>query len=97
MQPRIGRPLMWTPMLTSYPETDYRAMMQQHADGRAAGADVYAQVTCLPLKIQIHMSNPYYFRTVPAFLDLLGHPPSEFPRSTRSRSGGPRRPGRCPT
>ena len=39
-------------------------MMAQHADGRAAGADVYAQVTCLPLKVQIQMTNPYYFRTV---------------------------------
>ena len=63
IQPRIGRPLMWTPMLTSYPEPDYRSMMEQHAEGRAPGADVYAQVTCLPLKIQIHMANPYYFRT----------------------------------
>ncbi|MEO8697366.1 MAG: amidohydrolase family protein [Acidimicrobiales bacterium] len=72
IQPLIGRPLMWTPMLTSFPETDYRVMMQQHADGRARGADVYAQVTCLPLKVQIHMSNPYYFRSAPAFRDLLG-------------------------
>ncbi|TML18985.1 MAG: amidohydrolase, partial [Actinobacteria bacterium] len=72
IQPLIGRPLMWTPMLTSYPENDYRVVMEQHAEGRARGADVYAQVTCLPLKIQIQMSNPYYFRTAPAFRDLLG-------------------------
>ena len=78
LQPRIGRPLMWTPMLTSYPETDYRAMLDLHAEGRARGADVYAQVTCLPLKIQIHMSNPYYFRTAPAFRDLLGQPDAAY-------------------
>jgi N-acyl-D-aspartate/D-glutamate deacylase len=78
LQPRIGRPLMWTPMLTSYPETDYRAMLDLHAEGRAQGADVYAQVTCLPLKIQIHLSNPYYFRTAPAFRDLIGQPETAY-------------------
>jgi N-acyl-D-aspartate/D-glutamate deacylase len=71
---------MWTPMLTTYPETDYRAMMTFHAEGRASGAAVHPQVTCLPLKIQFKMDNPYYFRTVPIFLELLGHSPEEFPR-----------------
>jgi N-acyl-D-amino-acid deacylase len=80
IQPRIGRPLMWTPMLTTYPETDYKNMMAVHAEGLAAGADVHPQITCLPLKIQIRMDNPYYFRTVPIFLELLGRSPSEFPR-----------------
>ena len=80
IQPRIGRPLMWTPMLTTYPETDYRSMMAEHAAGVAAGADVYPQITCLALKIQLRMDNPYYFRTVPIFLELLGYAPSEFGR-----------------
>ena len=80
LQPRIGRPLMWTPMLSSYPEKDHRTMLAQHAEGRANGADVYAQVTCLPLKVQIQMTNPYYFRTAPMFLELTSHPVSEFPR-----------------
>ena len=35
LQPRIGRPFMWTPMLTTYPENDHRAMMDV-ARGRAA-------------------------------------------------------------
>lgn len=80
MQPRIGRPVMWTPMLTSYPEPDHRSMMAVHAAGRATGADVHPQITCLPLTIQLCMDNPYYFRTVPIFLELLGHAPSEFGR-----------------
>ncbi len=78
LQPRIGRPLMWTPMLTTYPEPDYRSMMRVHAEGLAAGADVSPQVTCLPLTIQFRMDNPYYFRTVPIFLELLGRDASEF-------------------
>ena len=80
MQPRIGRPVMWTPMLTSYPEPDHRSMMAVHAAGCATGADVHPQITCLPLTIQLCMDNPYYFRTVPIFLELLGHAPSEFGR-----------------
>ncbi len=78
IQPKIGRPLMWTPMLSTYPERDYKQMMKEHAEGRARGADVYPQITCLPLKLQFRMDNPYYFRTVPIFLELLGKPPSEF-------------------
>jgi N-acyl-D-amino-acid deacylase len=80
MQPAIGRPLMWTPMLTTYPEPDHVGVMKVHAEGRALGADVRPQVTCLPLKVQLRMDNPYYFRTVPIFLELLGRDPSEFPR-----------------
>ncbi len=83
IQPKIGRPLMWTPMLSTYPERDYKQMMKEHAEGRARGADVYPQITCLPLKLQFRMDNPYYFRTVPIFLELLGLPPSEFPRFYR--------------
>jgi N-acyl-D-amino-acid deacylase len=79
IQPAIGRPLMWTPMLTTYPEADHTGVMEVHAAGRAAGADVRPQVTCLPLKVQLRMDNPYYFRTVPIFLELLGRDPSEFP------------------
>ncbi len=86
IQPAIGRPLMWTPMLTTYPETDHRAMMAYHAEGRETGADVRPQVTCLPLKIQFKMDNPYYFRTAPIFLELLGYDPSEFPRFYADRS-----------
>ena len=80
IQPLIGRPLMWTPMLTTYPEPDHKAMMAVHAAGLATGADVHPQITCLPLTIQLRMDNPYYFRTVPIFLELLGHHPSEFAR-----------------
>ena len=58
IQPAIGRPLMWTPMLTTYPEPDHTGVMKVHAEGRAAGADVRPQVTCLPLKVQLRMDNP---------------------------------------
>ena len=70
------------------------------ARGRAgpAGADVHPQVTCLPLTIQLRMDNPYYFRTVPIFLELLGHPTRRSSRaSTATPRGGPKRPVRCPT
>jgi N-acyl-D-amino-acid deacylase len=86
IQPVIGRPLMWTPMLTTYPEPDYLAMMKIHRDGRDAGSDVRPQVTCLPLKIQLRMDNPYYFRTVPIFLELLGCDKADFPRFYRDPS-----------
>ena len=97
LQPRIGRPLMWTPMLSSYPVKDHRTMLAQHAEGRANGADVYVQVTCLPLKVQIQMTNPYYFRT--ARRSSSSSPASRCrssPATTPTRNGAPR-PARCPT
>ena len=33
MQPLIGRPCMWTPMITNFPEPDFRDAMRVHAEG----------------------------------------------------------------
>ena len=77
LQLATGRPWMWTPMITHYPEPDYREAMRTHAAGRARGADVWAQVSCRPVSIQIQLANPYLFRTCPSFHALHDVPDAE--------------------
>jgi N-acyl-D-aspartate/D-glutamate deacylase len=70
MQPLIGRPCMWTPMITNFPEADYRDAMRVHAEGRATGADVYAQVSPRPLGARMTLAHPYMFRPTPSFQQI---------------------------
>jgi N-acyl-D-aspartate/D-glutamate deacylase len=69
LQQRVGRPFMWTPLITSYPEDDYREAMRVHAAGRATGADVHAQVSCRPVSLQLRLANPYLFGTCPSIIE----------------------------
>ena len=77
MQREVGRPWMWTPLYTNLPEADYRDALAVHAEGRAAGADVWVQATCRPLAVQITLANPYMFRPSPSFRELEGRPEEE--------------------
>ncbi len=70
MQPLIGRPCMWTPKITNFPEPDYRDAMRVHAEGRATGADVYAQVSPRPLGARMTLAHPYMFRPTPSFQQI---------------------------
>ena len=70
MQPLIGRPCMWTPMITNFPEPDFRDAMRVHAEGRATGADVYAQVSPRPLGARMTLAHPYMFRPTPSFQQI---------------------------
>jgi N-acyl-D-amino-acid deacylase len=70
LQPRIGRPCMWTPMITNFPEPDYRDAMRAHAEGRATGANVYAQVSPRPLGARMTLAHPYMFRPTPSFQQI---------------------------
>ena len=70
MQPRIGRPCMWTPMITNFPEPDFRDAMRVHAEGRATGADVSAQVSPRPLGARMTLAHPYMFRPTPSFQQI---------------------------
>jgi N-acyl-D-aspartate/D-glutamate deacylase len=70
LQPKIGRPCMWTPMITNFPEADFHVAMRAHAEGRATGADVYAQVSPRPLGARMTLARPYLFRPAPSFQQI---------------------------
>ena len=53
----------------------YRAKLAAHAQGRAQGADVWAQVTCRPIRQLVTLRDPAPFSTVPAFAEVLAIAP----------------------
>ena len=70
----------------------YRDKLVLHAEGRAAGADVWVQVTCRPILQELAMIEPTAFYSVPAFPPFVAEP-LERPctRSTRIPRGDSRR------
>ncbi|NUU26008.1 MAG: amidohydrolase family protein [Streptomycetaceae bacterium] len=77
-QRTLGRPLTWTSILT-YPEgtasrAPYRTKLADHLQGRRAGADVWAQVTCRPITQEFCVAEPTSFYALPAFADLVAVP-----------------------
>ncbi len=75
LQPKLGRPLNWSSILT-YPaaatsRTDYRTKLADHLAGRAAGADVWVQVTCRPITQHVTMIEPTSFYTMGSFKELV--------------------------
>ncbi len=73
-QRRLGRRLNWSSILT-YPaavsRADYREKLNDHLAGRAAGSDVWVQVTCRPITQVIAMSEPTAFYAMGAFKELV--------------------------
>jgi N-acyl-D-amino-acid deacylase len=79
-QRSLGRRLNWSAILT-YPaevssRADYRGKLADLAAGRAAGADVWAQVTCRPIVQQIVLIEPTSFYQMAAFAEIA-HLPHE--------------------
>jgi N-acyl-D-aspartate/D-glutamate deacylase len=79
-QRSLGRTLNWSAILT-YPENSTRissaAKMEALRQARAAGGDVWAQVTCRPITQLISLLDPYSFSYIPAFAEVIGASRSE--------------------
>ncbi len=71
LQRRVGRPFTWTASPFA------PAMAKLNAEQRAAGADVWPQVTCRPLTFQMTLAEPFTFNTVPSFRALMDRPLAE--------------------
>jgi N-acyl-D-aspartate/D-glutamate deacylase len=77
-QPRLGRTITWSSILT-YPEgtasrAPYRDKLARHRQGRQAGADVWVQVTCLPITQSVWVMEPTSLYVIPAFGQLVATP-----------------------
>ncbi|MBK9178763.1 MAG: amidohydrolase family protein [Acidimicrobiales bacterium] len=67
-----GRPVTWTALLTGIGGPGKtREIVEQTA---AAGGEVWPQVACRPLVMQITLEDPFPFGTVPAFSEVLAAP-----------------------
>jgi N-acyl-D-aspartate/D-glutamate deacylase len=62
----------WSALLTGDPNVPYWRTLEKAADARARGADLWTQVACRPLVLQIHMDSPFVFDSLPAFTALVG-------------------------
>ena len=80
-QPRLGRPITWSAIITYPRETRARAWygdkIDFHLEHLRAGADVHPQVTCRPVSFRISMEEPSPFYMVPAFARVKAAAPAD--------------------
>jgi N-acyl-D-aspartate/D-glutamate deacylase len=77
LQHRIGRPFTWTALLTVKGSPFASSMSELSTTERAAGADVWPQVTCRPLTFRMTLAEPFTFNLVPSFSALMDRPVAE--------------------
>ena len=81
LQPRLGRPITWSAIITYPRETQARAWYGDkvafHLEHLRAGADVHPQVTCRPVTFRVSMEEPSPFYMVPAFARVKAAAPAE--------------------
>jgi N-acyl-D-aspartate/D-glutamate deacylase len=76
LQPEIGVPITFTALLTFETGSHLRAL-DVHRAARAAGVQVYPQVSCRPLVFSMTMVEPFALNTNPVFAELSGRPTDE--------------------
>jgi N-acyl-D-amino-acid deacylase len=74
LQRHIGRPFTWTALLTFAGSDYHEQVMAEHATARAAGVDVWPQVSCRPLVFQMNLAEPFSLNTFPNFAALMDCP-----------------------
>ncbi|MEY4361026.1 MAG: hypothetical protein RL391_332 [Actinomycetota bacterium] len=70
MQPRVGAPFTYTALLTTSTGTHLTAV-EIHKKGKAAGAEVWPQVSCRPLSFSQTLVEPFTLNTNPVFAELM--------------------------
>lgn len=72
IQQRAGRPLTWTALLTIKGFPWHEQIISDNDAARAAGGDVWPQISVRPLAFQMNLREPFTFNMVPAFAKLMG-------------------------
>ncbi len=72
IQKRAGRPLTWTALLTIKGFPWHEQIISDNDAARAAGGDVWPQISVRPLAFQMNLREPFTFNMVPAFAKLMG-------------------------
>jgi N-acyl-D-amino-acid deacylase len=70
---QLGRPVSWTALLTSSRRSAFETLEQ----GAAMGGEVWPQIACRPLVMQVALSDPFPFAMAPAFKEILAVPHDE--------------------
>ena len=71
VQQRIGRPLTWTALLTIKGFPWHEGIIRDNDAARAAGGDVWPQISVRPLVFQMNLREPFTFNMAPAFSELM--------------------------
>jgi N-acyl-D-amino-acid deacylase len=71
-QRRVGVPVTYTALLAIPGFWQMGAKL--NAEETAAGADVWPQVSCRKITMQLRMSDPFQFNQAPSFAALMGKP-----------------------
>ncbi|MGZ8763723.1 MAG: amidohydrolase family protein, partial [Acidimicrobiia bacterium] len=71
VQQRIGRPLTWTALLTFKGFPWHEGIITENDAARAAGGDVWPQISVRPLVFQMNLREPFTFNMAPAFSELM--------------------------
>ncbi len=71
IQQRIGRPLTWTALLTFKGFPWHEGIIADNDAARAAGGDVWPQISARPLVFQMNLREPFTFNMAPAFSELM--------------------------
>jgi N-acyl-D-aspartate/D-glutamate deacylase len=66
----VGRPVSWAAIMSALNQPGYSDDVSARV--MAAGGEVYPQVACRPIVVQITLNDPFPFANVPAFAEILG-------------------------
>ncbi len=66
----IGRPVSWAAIMTQSSKPSYAPDIAARV--AELGGEVYPQISCRPIVVQIALSDPFPFANVPAFSEILG-------------------------
>ncbi len=74
LQQRIGRPLTWTALLTVKGFPWHERIIADNDAARAAGGQVWPQISVRVLAFQMNLREPFTFNMAPAFAQLMNAP-----------------------
>jgi N-acyl-D-aspartate/D-glutamate deacylase len=77
LQRVAGRPLTWTALLTIKGYPWHERIIEANTAARAAGAQVWPQVSCRPLVFQMNLREPFTLNMRNAFKELMDKPVEE--------------------
>ena len=72
LQRQVGRPFTWTALLTiaGYPAF-HRGRIEVNDAARADGVEIWPQISCRPLVLQINLADPFTLNLRPSFAGLM--------------------------
>jgi N-acyl-D-amino-acid deacylase len=76
---RSGRPLTWAPLVSFPANTEiHRNLLNKTAQLQSEGVQIYPQVGCFPLTMDLTLESPYIFESLPVWQRIFNSPRNEW-------------------